>query len=256
MRADMKSFILHTSTVLGLASFVMANTYGISWSTVDGGGGTSNGGTYAMSGTIGQPDAGSMLGGCRYRLTGGFWYDQASTPTGPTITQWRSVRMHAGIGPEAIVLNPTASGNGANGPTVETRQGGIQRIEVDFGQAMTLANPAGVTIVGRTTVGNTMGAPVSYTPLSVSMSGSHTLAITFNPSTMPSSLPDRSSYTITITPSTFLEQLTGKVDTEIRSLLGDVTMSGDVNLSGTIDMADALAIKAQVASPAHRALCP
>jgi hypothetical protein len=54
--------------------------YAVDWHTVDGGGaGPSNastGGTYALSGTIGQPDARNhpraMTGGS-YKLTGGFW---------------------------------------------------------------------------------------------------------------------------------------------------------------------------------------
>lgn len=44
----------------------------ISWWTVDGGGGTSEGGSFALSGTAGQPDAGTMSGGL-YALSGGFW---------------------------------------------------------------------------------------------------------------------------------------------------------------------------------------
>jgi hypothetical protein len=47
-------------------------SYSIDWSTVDGGGGTSTGGVYSVSGTIGQPDAGAMSGG-NYSLAGGFW---------------------------------------------------------------------------------------------------------------------------------------------------------------------------------------
>ena len=46
--------------------------YSLDWSTVDGGGGTSTGGVYTVSGTIGQPDAGAMNGGT-YTLDGGFW---------------------------------------------------------------------------------------------------------------------------------------------------------------------------------------
>ena len=46
--------------------------YSIDWHTIDGGGGTSTGGTYTVSGTIGQPDAGKMTGG-NYTLEGGFW---------------------------------------------------------------------------------------------------------------------------------------------------------------------------------------
>jgi hypothetical protein len=46
--------------------------YELSWSTIDGGGGRSVGGAYALTGTIGQPDAGWMGGG-PYELFGGFW---------------------------------------------------------------------------------------------------------------------------------------------------------------------------------------
>jgi hypothetical protein len=46
--------------------------YEITWSTVDGGGGQSNGGPYTLTGTIGQPDAAYSAGG-RYELLGGFW---------------------------------------------------------------------------------------------------------------------------------------------------------------------------------------
>ena len=47
--------------------------YGLTWWTVDGGGYTwSEGGGYALGGTIGQPDAGAHSGG-PYTLGGGFW---------------------------------------------------------------------------------------------------------------------------------------------------------------------------------------
>src|SRR5436189_1539989 len=49
-----------------------AQNYSIDWFTIDGGGGTSTGGVYSVSGTIGQPDAGQMSGG-NFSLTGGFW---------------------------------------------------------------------------------------------------------------------------------------------------------------------------------------
>jgi hypothetical protein len=47
--------------------------YTIDWYTIDGGGGTSTGGVYAVSGTIGQPDASGAMTGGNYSLTGGFW---------------------------------------------------------------------------------------------------------------------------------------------------------------------------------------
>jgi hypothetical protein len=52
-----------------------AQNYTIDWYKVAGGGGTSTGSVYSISGTIGQPDASAnnaMTGGS-YSMTGGFW---------------------------------------------------------------------------------------------------------------------------------------------------------------------------------------
>ncbi|UCG57758.1 MAG: hypothetical protein JSU70_23200 [Phycisphaerales bacterium] len=49
-----------------------AGPYEISWHTIDGGGGTSSGGPYTLTGTIGQPEADWCAGG-PYELLGGFW---------------------------------------------------------------------------------------------------------------------------------------------------------------------------------------
>src|SRR5256885_1765468 len=67
-------FLLILALVVLLAgdATVGAQTYAIDWFTIDGGGGTSTGGVYSVSGTIGQPDAGKMSGG-NYALDGGFW---------------------------------------------------------------------------------------------------------------------------------------------------------------------------------------
>jgi hypothetical protein len=47
--------------------------YDLTWYTIDGGGAmNSTGGSYSLSGTIGQPEAGSLSGGS-YTLVGGFW---------------------------------------------------------------------------------------------------------------------------------------------------------------------------------------
>jgi hypothetical protein len=49
--------------------------YELSWWTVDGGGGTSTstGGNLELTGTIGQPDAGTATGSGSLTLVGGFW---------------------------------------------------------------------------------------------------------------------------------------------------------------------------------------
>ncbi|MGA2030176.1 MAG: hypothetical protein ABSG87_08905 [Verrucomicrobiota bacterium] len=60
------------SVLLPVISF--AQQYSIDWYKIAGGGGTSTGGTYQVTGTIGQHDASvqQMTGG-NYSLTGGFW---------------------------------------------------------------------------------------------------------------------------------------------------------------------------------------
>ena len=55
------------------ASSSSAQSYSIDWFTIDGGGGTSTGGVYSVTGTIGQPDAGSPMTGGNFSVTGGFW---------------------------------------------------------------------------------------------------------------------------------------------------------------------------------------
>ena len=80
----MKTCVLILGLLAPLCCF--AQQYSIDWSTIDGGGGTSTGGTYQVSGTIGQPDAGTMSGG-NYTLQGGFWGTLAvvQTPGAPTL---------------------------------------------------------------------------------------------------------------------------------------------------------------------------
>src|SRR5580765_2937247 len=51
-----------------------AQTYAIDWFSIDGGGGTSSGGAFSLSGTIGQPDANPQpMSGGNFSLIGGFW---------------------------------------------------------------------------------------------------------------------------------------------------------------------------------------
>ena len=61
--------------------------YSVDWHEFAGGGGTSTGGVYTVTGTIGQPDAGAMSGG-DYSLTGGFWSILAAVqpPGAPALT--------------------------------------------------------------------------------------------------------------------------------------------------------------------------
>ncbi len=58
--------------VIGLGAPVVADP-DLSWFTIDGGGGSSSGGTFSLMGTIGQPDAGATMTGGSFSLNGGFW---------------------------------------------------------------------------------------------------------------------------------------------------------------------------------------
>lgn len=86
-----------------VGSQISAQNFSIDWFTVDGGGGTSTGGVFAVSGTIGQPDAGTMSGGT-YTLQGGFWGIVAAvqTPGAPLLTISR-------VGSSVIVSWPSPS---------------------------------------------------------------------------------------------------------------------------------------------------
>ena len=75
------------ATLPAFALNATAQSYGIDWHTIDGGGGTSAGGVYSLSGTIGQHDAGGPMTGGAYSLTGGFWAlpFAVQTPGAPTL---------------------------------------------------------------------------------------------------------------------------------------------------------------------------
>src|SRR5712691_6329495 len=77
IRRAMVRFAL-VALALILPARLLAQSYDIPWHTIDGGGNTvaSTGGSFAVSGTIGQPDASSFaapMSGGSYSLVGGFW---------------------------------------------------------------------------------------------------------------------------------------------------------------------------------------
>jgi hypothetical protein len=82
----MKKLVLFLGLLAPAIGF--AQQYSIDWYKVAGGGGTSTGGLYSVSGTIGQPDAGGPMLGGSYSLTGGFWalVSVVQTPGVPNLT--------------------------------------------------------------------------------------------------------------------------------------------------------------------------
>jgi hypothetical protein len=84
------SFALSALLLAALAPVARAQSGGpfdLSWSTIDGGGGTSAGGQFSLTGTIGQPDAGVPLTGGQFSLTGGFGslFSVVQTPGAPLL---------------------------------------------------------------------------------------------------------------------------------------------------------------------------
>ncbi len=67
----MKKLFLLFSLLIPATGF--AQQYSIDWYKISGGGGTSTGATYQVTGTIGQPDASGAMTGGNYSVTGGFW---------------------------------------------------------------------------------------------------------------------------------------------------------------------------------------
>jgi len=70
----MSLIVLMAVLVTSFAVAQSGGTFDLSWSTIDGGGGVSGGGDFALGGTIGQPDAGELSGG-NFTLYSGFWQD-------------------------------------------------------------------------------------------------------------------------------------------------------------------------------------
>ena len=84
----MKSIPIRSRLYAPLFSFLLSalcfrawGQYSLDWSTIDGGGGTSTGGVYSVSGTNGQPDAGGPMTNGQYSVTGGFWALPAAVQT-------------------------------------------------------------------------------------------------------------------------------------------------------------------------------
>ena len=92
--------------IIAVPMIGVAQSYSIDWYKVSGGGGTSTGGVYSVSGTIGQPDASGAMSGGNYSVTGGFWslIQVVQTPGAPLL-----IITH--VGNQAIVSwDPSATG--------------------------------------------------------------------------------------------------------------------------------------------------
>ncbi len=68
--------ILVVSAVLVVNA--MGGGFQVNWFSIDGGGGASSGGDYAIGGNVGQVDAGTLTGG-DYTVSGGIWAGSVNT---------------------------------------------------------------------------------------------------------------------------------------------------------------------------------
>ena len=104
MKTSLQTLFLAVTCLL-LSAAAMAQSYNINWHKVAGGGSTSAGGTYSLSGTIGQHDASSAMSGGSYSLTGGFWSIVAvPTPGVPNL----AIQY---LGPNSVKVSWPASGS-------------------------------------------------------------------------------------------------------------------------------------------------
>jgi hypothetical protein len=105
MKTSVVSGIIGIWLVSLTTILVQAQSYSITWYSIDGGGGVSTGGSYTLVGTVGQPDAGTATGGA-YSMQGGFWPGVILAGQGelPTLYIERSGQL------VVITWNPNAIG--------------------------------------------------------------------------------------------------------------------------------------------------
>ena len=119
-----------TLIVLGTTSPLDAQNFSFDWFTIDGGGGRSSHANYALNGSIGQPDAGTLSGGS-FTLHGGFWSGVVTEPMPQLLIQQAGSHLFISWSPaipgfvlqeseslwtESWVAAPTGSSNPASVP--------------------------------------------------------------------------------------------------------------------------------------------
>jgi hypothetical protein len=197
-----------------------------------------------------------------------------------SVVAWRSIREHDGLGDLGIELDAAASGNGMAGPTVETRNGGVRKVEIDFDGSITLLDGNSVICTAWTTLNGSLGTPGFYPPSQVSLLDADTMTVTFDAGVLP---VEPTCLSITIEPAAIEETLSGSATCLVRTLEGDVSGDGALNLTdviysmlkinaiesaqnspafdvdlsgGNIAGGDMQRVKTGVSSPVKSALCP
>ena len=91
-----------TLALCAFAATASSQDYSIPWSTSDGGGGSSSGGTFSMEGTIGQADAHSAAVGGTFAITSGYWVIGIIAVPGPLFSGFEL--PHEGVGETLLHL--------------------------------------------------------------------------------------------------------------------------------------------------------
>lgn len=123
--------VLLTLLLLGATTFgqiITGGGYAIQQSSIAPGGGTSSGGSYSVTGTVGQTVAGTTSTQGPYKIDGGFWAPEMLAPTAATAEIAGTVRALNGVGIRQALVRIT--GGQLSAPiTVQTNTFG--RFSVD-----------------------------------------------------------------------------------------------------------------------------
>ncbi|MFZ0826633.1 MAG: hypothetical protein WAO02_04345 [Verrucomicrobiia bacterium] len=142
MKNQFSILIAWAALLLPLAA--TAQQYSNNWYKVAGGGGTSTNGGYAISGTIGQHDAGGPMTSGLYSVTGGFWAlyavqtlglpDLTITATGPNSVKvsWPNTGSYT-LQTNSVLSTPgwlgyggaISNANGTNSVTITPPKGNL-----------------------------------------------------------------------------------------------------------------------------------
>jgi len=153
----------------------------------------------------------------------------------PEAVAWRSVRTHlapagspagaCGNPPVELAIELDASATSDPDVTVETRAGGVQKIEVDFNEPVAQVTGTIVAVGERF-------LPVAADSATLT-NGNMTLEILFN-----SGLPNEDCWTIDL--AGHIPYLTGDTDCRVKVLTGDIERTGAG--MGTVTIGDAITI--------------
>jgi hypothetical protein len=212
-----------SSIIAASATAQTGGPFDLSWNTIDGGGASSSGASFMLSGTIAQPDASGALSGGSFSLMGGFWpgvsmaaatlVDIVSAnppPDNPFVTGTQPFRDVLDTGTSSA---PSAGIGGAG----TQPQGGIQYapLSVTFS-----GTPSPAPAPGNITVQCTGGICPSVTSVTGSGAGPYAIALS-------GVIPPTHCTTLTFAGTVAGEKL------QYQSLPGDTNLDGSVN---TLDL--------------------